>query len=115
MDIKDLKEPKGIVLKLVERTVQLYVEMGGELVSDLQYELRLKECLKCDKFKEIKPIKFSKEKINGCSVCGCPYSTKPKALSYFSVTDLKIVLAECPHPKGNKWEKVDSQFSDSSL
>jgi len=79
------------------------VELGGSLVSDEEYNRRIKICKSCD-FHNI--VKVAGQKMEGCMLCGCPTATKPRYETYFSLAKFKIIKAECPHKSGDKWAIV---------
>ena len=102
---------------------------GAVLVSKEQYDARLEICEGCPHKGKVEPL--PKMLMDGCTLCGCPFATKPKyfsipraadkegtPLSFEEIIALKISAKDkthevitCPHPDGNKWADVDSTFS----
>ena len=99
------------LLKFIETTINFYLLCGGSLVSQENYEARLEVCRSCPHFGDVKielPLKTLT--APGCTLCGCPSSTKPRAKNYFHPKRLKMVKIICPDKEGNKWEPVDQNF-----
>ncbi len=87
--------------KWVTESINRMVALGGERVSEAEYLERVEICKNCEFWGKVSPLPFIE--LDGCTLCGCPTETKPRFKNYFSVSKLKIVDAECPHPDGNKW------------
>lgn len=85
----------------VTGAINRMVAMGGEKVTEAEYNQRVEICKGCDKWGKVRPLPMLE--LDGCTLCGCPTATKPRFRKYFSVTRMKIVEAECPHENGNKW------------
>lgn len=96
--------------KFIENTVLGYVKFGGSLVEEDHYQARLKVCKGCEHFGTVRPIKGLDIEMDGCKICNCPSTTKPRAFKYFSFKKLRIVKAICPDETGNKWRLIDADF-----
>lgn len=92
----------GSAEKFIEKSLVAYIELGGELVEAYEFQRRLSICQGCEHAGEVEPVKGVK--MEGCKICSCPFKTKLRAKTYFSISKLKVVTAECPHPEGNRWE-----------
>ena len=89
----------------IKSTLEGVILSGGSLVSNDQYLDRISVCSGCPFKGEVTPLPLLT--FNGCTKCGCPFSTKPKMKTYFSLKRLKMVKAECPE---QKWESVDAKY-----
>lgn len=85
----------------VEYTINKMVSLGGTMVTEKEYNQRLEACRSCDKAGTVEPLPTVK--MEGCTLCKCPLGTKPRFDTYYSVSKLKVIKAECPHESGNKW------------
>lgn len=99
-------EPESTALaKFIADAINAGVALGGEQVSEAVYQARLEVCRGCDKAGTVYPLPGLK--MQGCTICGCPFATKPRWEKYFSAAKLRIITAECPHPDGNKWLEIE--------
>lgn len=92
----------------VANTLFETIKKGGKLVPVQQAEARIEVCRGCSLSGMVEPLPGLV--VEGCTECGCPFATKPYMFNYLSPSQGKIVLIECPHPEGNKWEVIDQQF-----
>jgi hypothetical protein len=92
-----------ISAEFINAAINGVVEMGGTLVSEGEYERRVKICESCENYG---PVKIAVFETIGCTLCGCPIATKPRYDTYYSYRKLKTIKAECPHKNGNKWAIV---------
>jgi hypothetical protein len=69
------------------------------LVSEDKYQARIKICESCEMFKP---------QSKRCGVCNCIMPLKARLLVTLTGK------AECPHPKGNKWEIDETNTSTNS-
>ena len=100
-----------LLLDFITGTINSYIKLGGSLVSEDQYQDRLKVCRSCPYKGTVEiPLVVKTLTAPGCTECGCPFETKPRALKYFSLSKLAIVRAVCTHPDGNQWEEVDKNY-----
>jgi len=93
--------------RVVEEIINKGLQFGGEQVIKEHYNERVAICQKCPKGGVVSILGHNME---GCTICKCPFATKPRWKKYFSFIQLKIIPATCPHPEGNKWEVVDDIF-----
>jgi len=84
------------------RVFSSVIKQGGRLAPKGMAEARLKECEKCEYAGKVRPL--PKLELRGCTLCGCPFITKPFMLEFLGNP------TACPHPEGNKWEEVDTYF-----
>lgn len=97
--------------KYLQSVFEEGVKAGGVLVSDEQYEARVKVCETrndgepCEYLGVVEPLPTMQ--MIGCTKCGCPFSTK----AYFDRFKLTGHKVKCPHQDGNMWASVDQKFS----
>jgi len=102
----------------VQATVLGYVELGGSLVTEANAADRINVChtlqngQPCPYAGRVRPLP-KLPTLAGCTLCGCPFTTKPHAKEYFSITAQTVVQATCPHPAGNQWAAVDADHQGS--
>ena len=89
----------------VSGTINWYLENLGTLVSDEHYEARLEICKKCPSYGK---VNVAGNIMDGCTECGCPSSTKPRAKEYFNPRQFKKITVECPL---GKWAEADLLFN----
>ncbi len=107
--------------KKARKILQKRILAGGELVTDTQYEVRVRFCKTrlngnpCEYFGPVFPggVEFKE----GCQACNCPMITKARMKS---ITD--PIMAQvfqggateiiCKHPSGNLWAEIDEQFKE---
>lgn len=80
------------------------IRAGGKPITDEHFEARKAICHSCPHFSQCLPV----TEVPGCGICKCPLETKGKLWTYFSITKLKTVRAECPL---SKWAEVDHNFN----
>lgn len=80
----------------VQKTILGYIEAGGSLVDDAEYERRRTICNVCDRAGR---VWIPGGETNGCTECGCPFATKLRANEYFSLADMALKKSECPLSK----------------
>lgn len=110
-----------------------HIRKGGELAHPDQADERRKICGDC-KYSgtvEMELLPTVSLKDDGCKICGCPFSTKTALVTVMRApekqdenltageiisnsfrSDLVPQTIKCPHPKGNKWDAVDSKFKN---
>lgn len=85
------------LVNFVEEAIQFYLKFGGSLVTEEQYQERVAICKACPKFGKVSIILINGvAQTDGCTECGCPTATKPRAYKYFSFYKPGMVKAECP-------------------
>ncbi len=99
-------------LTFIEMSINAFIKYGGALAGEEQYLERVSACRSCPYFGEVTiPLLLKKLTLEGCTLCGCPVSTKPRARKYFSFTELRIIKATCPNPEGSLWESIDKKYA----
>jgi len=84
------------------------VKAAGTVVSDEHGEARIERCKTlnggrpCQYAGIVEPLPAMK--MEGCTLCGCPFATKPKMKTIAGKT------ITCPHPAGNQWAEIDEKF-----
>lgn len=91
--------------KYVLDSIGIALNCGGGHVDQEQFVARLNKCSGCKFAGTVNPLPLLY--ANGCTICGCPFATKPATYKHCSLDSGKKVLTTCPHPDGNKWEEVD--------
>ena len=90
-------------------TLGKIIQAGGKSVSDEIYQARLKICQGCPHAGIVQPVPSIK--IEGCKLCGCPFRTKMKTVSYFDTEKKEIVKTVCTNiEKGNGenyWKEIE--------
>jgi hypothetical protein len=99
--------------KFAAWTMKQYLLLGGSFVSEEQYAARLGVCAGCPRkgmvsvpVPVVSGLTLRAAEMRGCTVCGCPFATKPRVREYRGISGMKTV--ECPE---GKWRTVDSQFT----
>lgn len=77
-----------------EDIINGYLEFGATFVSEEEYQRRLSICKKCPKFGLV--TLPGGRRVDGCTECGCPATTKPRVLKYFNPLKLKTIKVDCP-------------------
>ena len=92
--------PKNPLLKvtvgesvLAKTIITGLVALGSELVENDEYLSRLDICNGCEKQGNVIVKGLN---IKGCTVCNCPFSTKPRFKTHFSSIEGKIIETKCP-------------------
>lgn len=80
---------------------------GGDVVSPEHYAERIKICVNCPNAGKVRPLPWLK--TEGCTLCGCPFATKPKTVTHFDKDQKKIVKTTCPDVV-NRWAEVDKKY-----
>ena len=75
---------------------------GGELVDSETAKKRLDVCNSCE-FKGVVEIPVIGITDIGCTVCGCPFATKPLMKTYFDMEKMEFIIAKCPL-EVNRWD-----------
>lgn len=103
----------------ISETILGIIKLDGKLV-DLHHSSE--RITRCKTLENGKPCRYAGTvtplpllKMDGCTVCGCPFATKPKTYSYFSMEEGKIILTTCPHPQGNMWAEIDKKWELKTL
>lgn len=104
------------ILNFATRILSETIKHGGTLVSPEQAQARINVCKgdpesgtpRCDFEGIVEPVPFLK--MEGCTNCGCPFSTKPHMGTHFSISKLSIITTECPL---KRWEAVDKLFKNN--
>lgn len=90
-------------------TLGKIIQAGGESVTDKVYQERLKICKGCPKAGIVQPVPTIK--IEGCTLCGCPFRTKLKTATYFDTEEKRTVQTTCANiEKGdgtNYWKQIE--------
>lgn len=82
--------------RFAQKTILGYLEAGGSLVDDGEYERRRRVCSDCDRSGV---VWIPGGEAPGCTECGCPFATKLRANEYFSLLDMELKKSECPLSK----------------
>lgn len=89
-----------------ETLVGAYMKLGASWVTEEHALARASVCDTCPKLGTV-PIPGTKERVTGCTACGCFMSVKPRIWRYFDGTKLRVRKADCPD---NKWSEIDRIF-----
>jgi len=92
---------RQLILKFAREVLAEVVKRGGELVSPEIASKRLEICGVCDEAGKVEPIPFLK--MDGCTLCGCPFSTKPHMKNVIDIKTLSLTVVDCPL---KKWETI---------
>lgn len=78
----------------IETLINGYLSIGAVFVTDDQYNERIEVCSGCPHkgFVDLPLV----QSVPGCTLCGCPLSTKPKVRSYFHPIELRKITVDCP-------------------
>jgi hypothetical protein len=71
---------------------------GATFVEDEVYANRLATCRICEYSGTVQPLPLLQ--IQGCTICNCPFSTKPRFATHFSKKAGGLIETTCPK---NKW------------
>lgn len=98
------------MLNFASRILSETIKHGGSLVSPEQAQERINICTSCEFLGTVEPLPFLK--MEGCTKCGCPMSTKPHMKTNFSISKLSIIATECPL---KRWDNVDKLFNNERI
>ena len=98
-------ELKEIIRDWAKKRLYKLRMTGGELLEKDEVKKRLEVCSQCEFKGEVKiPVPILNITDEGCTICGCPFVTKPYMKTYFDTDTMQFIIAKCPHSEGNKWD-----------
>lgn len=104
-DARETLDGTGSV-SLAERAVAEYMRLGAVMATEEHATERLAVCEDCPHRGKVAAPGVPGG-VNGCTLCGCFLSVKPRVLRYFDPTKMQRVTANCPD---GRWLETDKKY-----
>lgn len=86
-----------ILFQAAQKILAEAVKAGGELVTPEQAQARLEICYGCEHKGIVTPLPLMQ--FEGCTICGCPFMTKPHMKTVFNLKEMSLTEVDCPKKK----------------